>query len=207
MGWLLPAVAIVLAGGLVACTGGGEPSDPSTSVTVSRSSATPSPIPSSSPPRTHPLTTGAGVLRGEKPPLMNPLAREHNRLGAYEFAIYYIRAVDWSYATSDPYLLEKVSAKSCQTCEKIITGLSNLIQSGGHVAGDRLNIQSSQILDSYKGKIESDYVVMIKTTQQPGAIVDSTGRTSNQHSLTHVTSYIYLSWLGVRWQVLGDFGS
>src|SRR5882757_6312243 len=132
----LLVVAAVLAsvGMAAACTGSGGGSDtftppPPTSIVTS-----PSPTPS----RTGPLTTGPGVSPSEQPPQLGPFEKQHTSAGAISFAGFYIKALDWSYATSDPYLLKQISAPSCEYCQKAITGLEKVQAGGGHITGSRI---------------------------------------------------------------------
>jgi hypothetical protein len=199
-GWLLRL--FIVGCGLAACTttasGAHDPTSSAPSSTVQPStSATATPSP------TGPKTTGAGVRPGEKPPALGRFERAHTSAGAVAFASFYIKALDWSYATSDPYLLKIVSAPTCVTCKKIIDGLTTLRAEGGHIQGDRLHLKSA-LLQSFIGKIKADYIVKVVATQEPGAIVRPTATTGRNQAST-VTSYIYLAWLG-SWKVLGDFG-
>jgi hypothetical protein len=201
---LTAVLALVLAvSAMTSCTSssGGTPRPaPSTSA---HPSSSPSPTPSPSPSRTGPLTTGPGVLPGEKPPPLDPVAKQRTAIGAQAFAAYYIKVLDWSYATSDAYLLRVVSAPTCATCKKIIGGLTTLREEGGHILGDRLRLKSA-LLQSFTGKIKSDYIVKVVVTQEPGAIVHPTA-TTDRNATSTVTSFIYLSWIN-GWKILGDFG-
>src|SRR5690348_14210274 len=99
--------ALLLAAG---CSGGGASAPPtavptappkSGAATGGRSSPSPSPV------RTGPLMTGPGVLPGEKPPVEHDLARLHSQAGGYAFATYFVRALSWSIATNDAYLIRQ----------------------------------------------------------------------------------------------------
>ena len=43
--------------------------------------------------------------------------------GAKAFATYFVQAVDWGLATTDPYLISAISAPSCRACAGYIQGL------------------------------------------------------------------------------------
>ena len=199
-GWLRPALAVLLAAGLVACGGGGGTSDPSLSpsLTMPPSSATPSPTPSSSPLRTGPLTTGAGVAPDEKPPVMNTLAKEHSRLGAVAFAVYFIKALDWSKATSDPYLLQSISSSACVSCKTDINNLIALRAKRGYLRSGRLKIDSSQILQDH-ADIRADYTIKFVLTQAPVVVVTPAATTTQIPTAKTFASYVYVSWIGHRW--------
>jgi hypothetical protein len=195
------SVALAVVGVLAGCTSGGGQNLHSAlpTGTLPGTSASPTLTPS----RTGPLTTGPNVAPGEKPPAIGPFERAHTSAGAIAIAAFYIKALDWSYATSDPYLLKIISAPSCVTCNKIIDGLTALQAEGGHVVGDRVRLDSA-ILQFFHGRIKADYIVKVETTQEPGAIAHPTA-TTDRNGRSEVTSYIYVSWIG-GWKILGDFG-
>lgn len=159
--------------------------------------------PSSTPPRTGPLTTGPAVRPGEKPPTLPPFGKTHDSGGAVTFAQFYVTALDWSYATSDPYLLKQVSAPSCVECNKVIDGLTKLNAEGGHIQGSRITINSIGMFDG-TGNLKADYIVKTVTTQDAGAIVHANGTTTDRSGRHRTTTYVYLSWISGGWKILGD---
>jgi hypothetical protein len=165
---------------------------PSTSVT-----ATPTP--------TGPKTTGAGVRPGEKPPVLDPIAKEHSRIGAHEFAVYYIRALDWSKATTDPYLLRQISAPSCAACRTDIDNLSKLEADGGHIKSGRLAINSTETVTG-TGAVKADYTVKFDLKQEPVVVVSPTATTTQVRTETNFVSYVYVSWDQGRWLVIERTG-
>ena len=84
---------------VAAACGGGAAEHPSTSspasVPVSSATATPAVSPTS------PATSGPNVRPGERPPAMPAAAKQHTQEGALAFAGYFIKALDWSIATTD----------------------------------------------------------------------------------------------------------
>ena len=85
-----------------ACDGGAPTPPPSYSV-ASVAAAPSTAAPSSSP--TSPATTGPNVRPGERPPVMPAAAKQHTQEGALAFATFYIKALDWAIAATDPQLL------------------------------------------------------------------------------------------------------
>ena len=63
---------------------------------------------------------------GETPPVLDKFAKQHNSAGALAFATYFIKALDWSLATTDPYLIKQISAPSCQACKAYISNIGAL---------------------------------------------------------------------------------
>ncbi len=191
--------------GLVACTttasGAHDPrsSAPSSTVRPSTSdTATPTP--------TGPKTTGAGVRPGERPPVLDAIAKEHNALGAHEFAVYYIRSLDWSTATGDPYLLKPISAPGCTSCDLDIDNLTKLEADGGYLKSGRLKIDSVETLDGV-GDVKADFVIKFDLTQEPVVVVRPTATTTQVPKSKEFISYLYVSWLHGRWLVVEREGA
>ena len=163
-------------------------------------SATPTPTP------TGPKTTGAGVRPGEHPPVLDAIAKQHSAVGAHEFAVYYIRALDWSTATSDPYMLKSISAPGCTSCQLDIDNLTKLEANGGYLKSGRLRIDSAQTLDS-AGDIKADFVIKFALTQEPVVVVQPTATTTQVPKSKKFASYLYISWLHGGWQVVEREGA
>jgi hypothetical protein len=203
-GWLLSLV--VVGCGLAACTttasGAHDPKSSAPSSTVQPStSATATPSP------TGPKTTGPGVRPGEKPPVLDAIAKEHSSTGALEFAVYYIKALDWSLATTDPYLLKQISAATCKTCEGYVKALSELAAQGGTVQGGRIRFRSSRLFDG-AGDVTADYIVEVTYTQAPLTRVFPTASPSNDSTTpTTYHSHVFVSWGGTSWRIVEEESS
>ena len=197
-GWLL---GLFIAGcGLAACTttasGAHDPRSSAPSSTVrpaTSASATPRP--------TGPNTTGPGVRPGEKPPVLDAIAKEHSSTGAIEFAVYYIKALDWSLATTDPYLLRRISAPGCTSCTASIENLDKLRAEGGYLQSGRTRMASSRLV-SGNGDVKADYIVKFELTQEPVVVVRASATTTEVPKVTTITSYVYVSWVRGRWLII-----
>lgn len=200
---MIAAAAIVVAGCSARPPSRSRPHTTPTSAAVSHAT---SPAPSTSAPRTGPLTTGAGVRPGEKPPVENAAAHTHSELGAMAFARYYEQALDWSLATSDPYLLKQISAPTCASCNRYIANLENLRRGNGHVIGGRITIGTIGIAEG-KHLVKADLVVKVQLEQSPMSVVRPSAAPSVVTSRAeHPSSYIHLLWANGQWTVTGDFG-
>jgi hypothetical protein len=195
-GWLL---AVVVVGcGLAACTSGGG-HDPTP--TAPQSTYQPSTHATATPTPTNPRTTGAGVSPGEKPPVLRQIANEHTRIGALEFAVYYIKALDWGTATADPFLLEQISAPTCKSCKISIDAMRNLEAEGGKVEGGRYKIESVETLDG-TGSVKADYAIKFVLTQDPIVVVHPTATNTVTTKRETFVSEVYISWVRGRWLVM-----
>jgi hypothetical protein len=200
-GWLL---AVLIAGcGLVACTTTSGSHDPTSS--APSSTFQPSTPTTTTPTPTGPKTTGAGVLPGERPPVLDPIAKEHSALGAHEFAVFYIKALDWSKATTDPYLLRQISAPSCAACRTDIDNISKLEADGDYIKSGRLAINSTETVKG-NGAVKADYTVKFGLKQEPVVVVNPTATATQVRTETTFVSYVYVSWEQGRWLVIERTG-
>jgi hypothetical protein len=187
-----------------ACGGGGGHSAKSSdrAPTASGSSVTATGTPSP----TGPLTTGPGVLPGEKPPVMSADAKQHTPTGALAFAAYYFKALDWSTATTDTFLLRSLAAPHCPACNRAINELDALRDEGGHVSGGRINLVSTRLVT---GNFETKSDLVVKVVANEASIVlvhPSSPPSTSAPAITNDVSLVFLSWRGGRWQVF-DVGA
>ena len=122
---------------LAACSsaGGTDPSTPPlTTPTTSVSIAPPTTsTPASSgsfsgPPRPTTPTipadvprTGANTRPGEKPPLMPLEATQHTARGAQAFAAFFVKTIDWGYATVSGAYMRHYFATTCMSCRRPVS--------------------------------------------------------------------------------------
>jgi hypothetical protein len=189
----LAVIAVVAAG----CSRGGS-STATSSPTVR--ATTPTPTPS----RTGPLTTGAGVLPGEKPPVEPEMAKEHNEEGAFAFAAYFIQALSWSIATTDPYLLNRISAASCAPCKRYVDGLNELRTKGQSQQGGRPSIATVKVATGHFST-DAEHAFEFRLDESAAVILPSASRTKTAHK--DVRSIVFVSWIDRRWQVVGQAAS
>jgi hypothetical protein len=190
-----------------ACTGGGRggrDSSPTTTPPPASTTATTA-DPSPSPSRTGPLTTGPNVRPGEQPPVLPDAAKEHSPAGALLFAGYYLKALDWSIATNDPYLVEKISAANCSACNRAISGLKSLRGRGGHVVGGRIQVTSAKIVTG-TFKIRSELVVEVFANEETVVLVEPSSARTTARSVRNDASLVFLSWAADDWKVI-DVGA
>jgi hypothetical protein len=157
------------------------------------------PTVSPSPSRTGPLTTGAGVLPGETPPVEPDLAKQHTALGAQVFARYFIKALSWSIATTDSYLIRKISAASCETCARYVAGLDSLQATGRHEVGGRLTVDTIGLATG-PFKTKSDFAVQFELNETPAWVLPATSTPSSQPK--RFQSIVFVTWIGGRFQVV-----
>jgi uncharacterized protein DUF6318 len=192
------AIVVVLAVLGAACGGGGghsaESSDVAPTASGSSTTATGTPSP------TGPLTTGPGVLPGEKPPVLSADAKQHTPAGALAFAAYYFKAFDWSIATNDPYLVAQISAPNCTACQRVIRGLSPLRSEGASLNGGRIHLKTAKLVTG-QFRFKSDYVVDVSLTQAPEVITRPSSTPSTAAPATSDRSFVFVTWIGNGWRI------
>jgi hypothetical protein len=193
------AIVTVLAVLGAGCGGGGhahKSSDPAPTSSGS-TSVSPSPTPSG------PLTTGPGVLPGEKPPVLSADAKQHTPAGALAFAAYFVKALDWSIATNDAYLLKQVAGPGCTACARDINAVAALHRRGAKESGRTTLLSSKLVTGTFK--VKSDFVVEIVTHDDPIVITrpgaaPSTAAPEDNHDV----SLVFISWVGNSWRIVEE---
>lgn len=149
--------------------------------------------------RSGPLTTGPIVRPAEMPPVMPPTARRHSREGAVAFTEYFFKALDWSIATNDAYLLTVVSARSCRTCQREIDGAKHLKASGSKQVSGRFTIVSISRASGHFD-IRANYAFHVVTrddpivTQKPGSPPSTVAPATPRDA-----SFAFVNWTNRKW--------
>jgi hypothetical protein len=185
---------------VAAACGGSAAEPPSTSslasVPVSSATATPAVSP----------TSGPKVRPGERPPAMPAAAKQHTQEGALAFAGYFIRALDWSIATTDPSILVPISSPSCAACSSYISRLDSLRRAHGYLQGGRLKLISEKIATG-SFSIRSDYVIVTRTYQEAVLVISPRVKPSHISDATQDESRVYVGWAHSGWIAVEQGGS
>jgi hypothetical protein len=157
-----------------------------------------------SPRPTSPATVGLNLRPGEKPPVLAAAAKTHTAAGAVSFATYFVQAVDWGLATTDPYLISPISAPSCRACAGYIQSLTAMRAQGDSVRGARIQVVSGALL---RGSlpVNAEYGVQVVIREEApvaasaGSAAPSTDSRANQDY-----AGVYLDWTAGGWQVVEE---
>jgi hypothetical protein len=178
-------------------TGGATASASAASASRSaRLSSTPAPT------QTGPLLTGHGVSPGEVPPTRSSFSLPHTADGAIAFAAYFYRALDWSIATTDPYLLRQISAPTCGSCNTYIDGIEKVKLAGGYSTGARITVDSvGRVNDTL---VPAEYVFQIELHQSAQVLTTGAGAAPTTYPDTgkQDTNDLYVGWGPNGWQAL-----
>jgi hypothetical protein len=180
-GWraIAVAAAAVVVGG---CTSGEAKPNTSTVVPTS-SSASASSAPASASPsptaRPYPVDvplTGHNVKPGEKPPLYPAAARAHTQDGANAFAEFFMRTLDWAYATTNPSYMKHYSGPSCGLCSGLATGISKTATEKHWYLGGRLTVHPATAAPIGPVTAPADYCSALQFDVTSFSTVDSTSK-------------------------------
>jgi hypothetical protein len=86
-------------------------------------SPSPTPTASAAYPADVPLT-GHNVKPGERPPRYPAGASARTQAGANTFAEFFMRTLDWAYATTNPSYARHYTGPSCGLCNGLLTGIA-----------------------------------------------------------------------------------
>jgi hypothetical protein len=203
--WLVAfAVSVAVAAG--GCTKSGTAPNLSSAVTVTAASSTVATRPPSSAPPVPdypadvPLT-GHNVKPGEKPPRYPATAAARSQAGANAFAEFYLRTLDWAYATTNPAYMKHYTGPTCGLCNGIATGISKTAAAHHWYEGGRLTIR--KVTAEPKGAVTApaDFCALSTVEETAFTTVDKTGRIFTGDG-SHANDRIKLCMTqGPKWQV------
>ncbi len=195
-------ILLALAASLLACSGSSGDS-PITSEPTPHSSTTPPTAtarstpstPASTPtaPRTGPLTTGPNLRPGEKPPVPPPAAKQHSSLGATQLGAYYFRALGWSLATNDDYLIRALAPPTCATCRRVIAGLAEVHRLGEVQLGGAISVLEARAVRG-TFKIKSEYTVQVRYRQAQTMLYAADGSLRDSEPARSGTALVFVTW-------------
>jgi hypothetical protein len=151
-------------------------SAPSTSAAPTSASTSAKPTPSARPyPADVPLT-GHNVKPGEKPPLYPAAARARTQEGANAFAEFFMRTLDWAYATTNPSYMKHYSGPSCGLCHGLATGISKTAAKKHWYLGGRFTLHPATSTTVAPVTAPADFCARINLDTTAGSVVDRTGK-------------------------------
>lgn len=198
----------VLAGS-VACSGGSTQPNLSTatgpssagSVTSTPASPTPSPSASASYPADVPLT-GHNVKPGEKPPVYPVAANVKSQAGANAFAEFFMKTLDWAYATTNPAYMKHYYASSCGLCSGIATGITKTAAASHWYEGGRLTVRSATSTAIAPVTASADFCSSIVVDGTAQTVVDKTDKIfTGEAAHANVPFKLCVKMGDITWQV------
>ncbi|HEV2887387.1 MAG TPA: DUF6318 family protein [Jatrophihabitans sp.] len=177
---LIGAVALLT----TACTGAAGTNTSTVPVAGSTPSTSAAPTSASPKPTARPYPmdvplTGHNVKPGEKPPLYPAAARARTQAGANAFAEFFMRTLDWAYATTNPSYMKHYSGPSCGLCNGLATGISKTAAEKNWYLGGRLTIHPATATPIGPVTAPADFCSMVSVDITAQSVVDSTGAVLN----------------------------
>jgi hypothetical protein len=143
-------------------------------------------------------TTGPNLRSpGERPPVEPVVATQHSAAGAEAFAEFFIRTIDWGYATMSGAYLRHYSMASCVSCTSIANGLDRDRKVNRTYIGGRLSVVEAK--PGQGGALQSQVVSANGTAFE---IVDQHGKpVSAEEAHTGLRYTVQLRWQASAWVV------
>lgn len=132
---------------------------------------------------------------------MPPLAKQHTPQGAIAFAGYYVHALDWSFATTDSYLLHGLSTSECTICTSHITAIERAAQANEHIQGGRAVLLEAGIVAG-SSNVNSEEMVRVKARQDSGRVLKANGEAADKISGGTDSTIYYLRWSNGGWKIV-----
>jgi hypothetical protein len=200
------AMCAVLASS-VACTSGSAAPNLSTasasgSSLIVTTSVTPtvSPKPTSPYPADVPLT-GHNVKPGEKPPLYPDVAKVKSQAGANAFAEFFMRTLDWMYATTNPSYVKHYYSASCGLCSGLTTGMTKTAAQKHWYEGGRFTVHPASGTAIAPVTAPADYCSTLKVDTTAASVVNQTAKIFNGDGAHSGLSFkICLKYAAAAWQ-------
>lgn len=153
-------------------------STPASSPASGSGSASASPSASAAYPADVPLT-GHNVKPGEKPPVYPAEAKARTQEGADAFAEFFMRTLDWAYATTNPSYMKHYYGPTCGLCSGIATGIAKTAAEHHWYEGGRLKILKSAPASIGPVTAPADFCAAVSISTSAQSVVDRTGRIFN----------------------------
>jgi len=148
--------------------------------TAPSTGAAPTPTPSALPyPADVPLT-GHDVKLGEKPPLYPAAAQPSTQAGANAFAEFYLRTLDWAYATTNASYPKHYTGPSCGLCSELATGITKTAALHHWYLGGRLTIHPATVAPIGPVTAPADFCSIVTVDSTAQSVVDRAGTVFNE---------------------------
>jgi hypothetical protein len=178
-GWALGGGLVLLASG---CTSQATPHTTTAAQAASTAPSSASSTPSAQPyPADVPLT-GHNLKPGEKPPVYPAAAKARTQAGANAFAEFYMRTLDWAYATTNPSYLKHYTNPSCRLCNDLATGISKTAALRHWHLGGRLTIHPASATPIGPVTAPADYCSIVTVDSTAQSEVNRTGTVFNEEA-------------------------
>jgi hypothetical protein len=146
-------------------------------------------------------TTGPNLRHpGEKPPVEPVAALAHTAAGAKAFAEFFIRTIDWGYATTSSTYMRHYFQHSCVGCRSIAKALDDAKKNAHRFIGDRFTITKTSLRTDRGAK--GDLTLVVQFDVSSGEVVDARGRAvAAEPAMPGYREQVDLQWVNPSWAV------
>ena len=115
---------------------------------------------------------------------------------------YYFRALDWSIATNDAWLVRSIGLASCSACRRVSRGIAELRRLDETELDGRIRVRSA-VVDLADYELRYDVAVRVIYDEEAVRLRTSDGRVqTTQPSVTHAFGHVFLKWRAGGWRVV-----
>lgn len=144
--------------------------------------------------------TGVNTRPGEKPPVMPAIATHDNSAGARAFGAFFIRTVDWGYATMSSAYMRHYIYAACKWCLQQANGIDKSTRKHDHYVGGRISVHGSHLVNPYPER--ADATALVHFTLGQLRIYNAAGkRIGTAPQLRSATFEVSLTWMIDHWAV------
>lgn len=119
--------------------------------------------------------TGHNLKPGEKPPLYPAAARARTQEGANAFAEFFLRTLDWAYATTNPSYMRHYFGPSCGLCHDLATEIRQTAAVRHWYLGGRLTVRTATQAPVGPVTAPADFCSTVRVDTTAHSVVDRAG--------------------------------
>jgi len=199
-GLLTIAVVACLATGCTSAHHAVTSASPTPRSTTAVATPTPTPTPTQPTVPADVPTTGPNLNHpGEKPPVMPLLATQHTPAGAVAFAKFFVKTIDWGFATASSSYARHYFLPACTGCRAFSDGSDRNRRLGIRDIGGRMTTRSAKSASESSGEPAAVIVAYDITSYEDldrnGKFITADGAHANQRF------ELRLSWIDGSWKV------
>ncbi|HEX2904559.1 MAG TPA: DUF6318 family protein [Jatrophihabitans sp.] len=124
-------------------------------------------------------TTGHNVKPGEQPPTYPAAALAKSQAGANAFAVFFMKTLDWAYATTNPSYMKHYYGPTCGQCDGLAEGISKTAIRGHWYEGGRFTFGTAAGTAIAPVTAPADYCAIVVLSITATTVVDPTGKIFN----------------------------
>lgn len=137
----------------------------------------------------------------EQPPAMPATALQHSPAGARAFAEFFVKTIDWGYATTSGSYMRHYYSATCEQCPLIAGSFTNATAKKQHYVGGRFAILSTrEVTEPPHFGSEHTFDIQIKV----GAVylVDSKNKITGLDTAYTSKLQVWAAWSHNRWTIV-----